>query len=319
MTVSVIVTCHNEERYIEQALRSVAAQTAFDQVLEIITVDDGSRDNSPFILEQLAKEIIRLKIITTPGLGLSAARNRALMEARGKFVAILDGDDFWAAEKLERQLSAFARDLGIGLVYGDFVDFSRDDVADGRTITVRRFNPESPNHLRDYFKHDAPIMPSTVVLRRSVFKDVGSFDESLPVGEDTEFYLRVAEKWRFCHVPGALVFKRRHARQLSHALEVLLPSAEMVTQRFCERHPELKPLASRRMARLHVKVSADCAIKGEWHRALRHALKTLRCAPLYPRAWANLALLLAPARLIRPFYESVKRPWHAIRQIGFLR
>jgi glycosyltransferase involved in cell wall biosynthesis len=316
MTVSVIVTCHNEERYIEQALRSVAAQTAFDRVVEIIAVDDGSHDNSPFILEQLAKEIDRLRIITTPGLGLPAARNRALIKARGTFVAILDGDDYWKAEKLERQLSGFARDSRIGLVYSDFLDFARDDATDARIITVRRFNPKSPHHLRDYFIHDAPIMPSTAVLRRSVFKDVGLFDESLRIGEDTEFYLRVAEKWLFCHVPGALAFKRRHAGQLSHTLEALLPSAAIVTQRFCERHPELKLLASRRMARLHVKISADCAIKGEWRKALRHALKTLRGAPLYPRGWANLALLLAPAPLVRLFYRSVKRPWHAIRQMG---
>ena len=316
MTVSVVVTCHNEERYIEQALRSVAAQTAFDRVLEIIAVDDGSRDNSPFILEQLAKEIKRLRIITTSGLGLPAARNRALMKARGKFVAILDGDDYWKAEKLERQLLAFEQDPRIGLVYSDFADFSRDDATDARIITVRRFNPENPHHLRDYFIHDAPIVPSTAVVRGSVFKDVGLFDESLRIGEDTEFYLRVAEKWRFCHVPGAFAFKRRHAEQLSRTLEALLPSAAIITQRFCERHPELKPLASRRMARVHVKVSADFAIKGEWRKALRHAFKTLRRAPLYPRGWANLALLLAPAPLVRPFYKSVKRPWHAIRQMG---
>ena len=137
-------------------------------------------------------------------------------------------------------------------------------------ITVRRFDPESPHQLRDYFVHDAPIMPSTVVIRRSVFEDVGFFDESLRIGEDTEFYLRVAEKWRFCHVPGAYTFKRRHISQLSWRLDALLPSAALVTQRFSSHHPELRSLAGRRMARLHAKVSADCAMKGERRKALRH-------------------------------------------------
>lgn len=316
MTVSVIVTCHNEEKYVEQALRSVTAQTAFDRVLEIIAVDDGSRDNSPFILKELAKEISRLRVITTPGLGLPGARNRALMEARGEFVALLDGDDYWKAEKLEHQLSAFACGPGVGLVYSDFVDFSRDDATDARIITVRRFNPENPHHLRDYFIHDAPIVPSTAVVRRSVFSDVGLFDESFRLGEDTEFYLRVAEKWRFCHVRGALAFKRRHSAQLSRTLEALLPNAAIITQRVCERHPELQPLANRRMARVHVKISADFAIKGEWRKALRHALSSVRRAPFYLRGWANLALLLAPPPLVRPFYRSLKKPWHAIRQMG---
>lgn len=314
MSVSVVMTCHNEERTIEQAVRSVEAQTAFDVVRELIVVNDGSRDGSKLVLGRLADEIEKLRVIETPRLGQSAARNRALREARGELIAILDGDDFWTPEKLERQLPAFARSESIGLVYGDFVDFSRDDAADGRVITVRRFHPGSSNHLRDYFVHDGPIMPSTVVIRRSVFDDVGLFDESLRIGEDAEFHLRVAERWRFCHVPGAFTFKRRHPAQLSWRLADFLPSAAAVTQRLTSHHPELRPLAGRRMARVHAKVGADCALKGEWRRALRHDLTAAHLAPLYWRAWANLVLLVAPASVVRPLYEGLKRPWHALRQ-----
>jgi glycosyltransferase involved in cell wall biosynthesis len=313
MSVSVVVTCHDEERTIDQAVRSVVAQTMFDAIVEIIVVNDGSRDGSDVVLERLADDIEKLRIIDTPGLGQSAARNRAVREARGDLIAILDGDDFWNPEKLARQLPAFARSESIGLVYGDFVEFGSDDATDGRLITVRRFDPGSSRQLCDYFVHDGPIMPSTAVIRRSVFHDVGLFDESLRLGEDTEFCLRVAEKWRFCHVPGALTFKRRHVGQLSWRLESLLPNAALVTQDLCSRHPELTSLAARRMARLHAKVSADCAMKGEWRRALRHNLTAIRLAPLYGRAWANLVILLAPVSVVRPFYEGLKRPWHAVR------
>ena len=237
-----------------------------------------------------------------------------MREARGEFIAILDGDDFWIPEKLERQLPVFGRGGNIGLVYSDFIDFSRDDAADGRVVTVRRFDPEKPHHLRDYFVHDGPVMPSTLVIRRSVFDDVGVFDESLRIGEDTEFCLRVAEKWRFCHVPGALTFKRRHQGQISTTLEALLPNAARVTQDFASRHSELRSLAGRRMGRLHAKVSADCAMKGEWRKALQHDLRAIRLAPLYWRVWANVVLLLGPASVVRPFYEALKRPWHAFRQ-----
>jgi glycosyltransferase involved in cell wall biosynthesis len=314
MSVSVVMTCHNEERTIEQAVRSVEAQTAFDAVLEIIVVNDGSRDPSELVLKRLACEIEKLRVLETPGLGQSAARNRALREVKGELIAILDGDDFWTPEKLERQLPAFARSAEIGLVYGDFVDFSRDDAEDGRVITVRRFHPGSSNHLRDYFVHDGPIMPSTVVIRRSVFDDVGLFDESLRIGEDAEFHLRVAERWRFCHVPGAFTFKRRHPAQLSWRLVDFLPSAAAVTQRLAADHPELKSLAGRRMARVHAKVGTDCAMRREWRKALRHDLRAVHLAPLYWRGWANLVLLLAPACVVRPFYGGLKRPWHALRR-----
>jgi glycosyltransferase involved in cell wall biosynthesis len=314
VSVSVVITCHDEELTIEQAVRSVEAQTAFDVVEEIIVVNDGSRDGSKVVLERLAREIEKLRIIETSRLGQSAARNRAVREARGQFIALLDGDDFWTPEKLERQLPAFARNGKTGLVYGDFVQFSRDDPTNGRVVTVRRFDPESAHQLRDYFVHDAPILPSSLVVRRAVFGDVGFFDESLRVGEDTEFCLRVAEKWRFCHVPGAYTFKRRHPRQLSWRLEALLPSAALLTQHCASNHPELRSLAGRRMARLYAKVGADCAVRGEWRRAVRHTLMAIRLAPRYWRAWANLGLLLAPTFVVRPVYGGIKRPWHAVRQ-----
>lgn len=314
MNVSVVITCHDEEHTIEQAVRSVEAQTAFENVLEIIVVNDGSRDGSELALERLAGEIDKLRLIATRGLGLSAARNRGLRQATGELIALLDGDDFWAPEKLQRQLPAFASCERIGLVYGDFVDFSRDDATDGRVITVRRFDPGSSNHLRDYFVHDGPIMPSTVVIRRAVFDDVGLFDESLRIGEDTEFHLRLAEKWRFCHVRGAFTFKRRHAGQVSWRLADFLPNAAVVTQRLVSVHPELRSLAGRRMARVHAKVGIDCALKGERRQALRHDRTAIHLAPLYWRAWANLVLLVAPVSIVRPVYEGLKRPWHALRQ-----
>jgi glycosyltransferase involved in cell wall biosynthesis len=313
VSVSVVITCRDEQATVEQAVRSVEVQTIFESVDEIIVVNDGSRDGSEVVLDRLAREIEKLKIIKTPGLGQSAARNRAVREARGEFIAILDGDDFWMPEKLEHQLSAFARSEKIGLVYGDIIDFSREDASDGRLVTVRRFHPESSHHLRDYFVHDGPIMPSTLVVRRSVFADVGLFDETFRIGEETEFCLRVAEKWRFCHVPGAFTFKRRHSRQLSARLDAFLPNSARITQQFASRHPHLGCLAGRRMARVHAKVGVDCAMKGERRNALRHDLAAIRLAPLYWRAWANLLLLLAPTLVVRPVYRVVKRPWHAMR------
>jgi glycosyltransferase involved in cell wall biosynthesis len=313
VSVSVVITCRDEKATVEQAVRSAEGQTIFESVDEIIVVNDGSRDGSEVVLDRLAGEIEKLRIIKTPGLGQSAARNRAVREAKGEFIAILDGDDFWMPEKLERQVSAFARSEKIGLVYGDFVDFSRDDASDGRLVTVRRFHPESSHHLRDYFVHDGPIMPSTFVVRRSVFDDVGLFDETFRIGEDTEFCLRVAEKWRFCHVPGAFTFKRRHPRQLSTRLDAFLPNSARVTQDFASRHPDLGSLAGRRMARAHAKVSVDCAMKGERRNAMGHDLAAIRLAPLYWRSWANLLLLLGPILVVRPVYQVVKRPWHAVR------
>lgn len=313
MSVSVVITCHNDGRTIEQAVRSVAAQTSFDRVLEIIVVNDGSQDGSQTLLEELATKVAKLRVLETSGVGAAGARNAGLREARGLFIALLDGDDYWAPEKLAQQLPAFSQRNNIGLVYSDFVDFSRDDVADGRIITVRRFDPASPYQLRDYFLNDGPIMPSTAILRRAVIEDVGLFNESLLICEDTEFCLRIAEKWRFCHVSGGLTFKRRHPGRISSRIDGFLPNNAVLTREFSARHPELRDLAGRRLARGHVKASIDCKMKREWRRASRYGMTAIRLAPFYWRAWANLFLVLAPVSVAQPLYQGLKKPWHAMR------
>jgi glycosyltransferase involved in cell wall biosynthesis len=314
MSVSVVITCHNDERTIDQAVRSVVAQAAFDQVVEIIVVNDGSQDGSQGVLEKAAARTAKLRIIETPGLGAAAARNAALREVKGEFIALLDGDDYWTPEKLACQLTAFSRGSNIGLVYGDFIDFSRDDATDGRIITVRRFDSASPYQLRDYFIHDGPLLPSTFIIRRAVVEDVGLFDESLLICEDTEFCLRIAARWRFCHVPGAFTFKRRHPGRISSRIESFLPNNAVLSEQFSARYPELRALVGRRMARGHVKASIDCKMKGERRRAARHGATAIRLAPLYWRSWINLILVLVPIRVARPLYEGLKRPWHALRQ-----
>jgi glycosyltransferase involved in cell wall biosynthesis len=314
MSVSVLITCHNDERTIEQAVRSVETQTTFDAVVEIIVVNDGSQDGSEVVLERLADEIEKIRIIETPGLGAAAARNAGLRKVKGDFIAILDGDDYWAPEKLASQLSGFSHGSNIGLVYGDFIDFSRDDAADGHVITVRRFDSTSPYQLRDYFVHDGPILPSASIIRRAVIEDVGLFDESLRICEDTEFCLRIAEKWRFCYVPGAFTFKRRHPGRISSRIDGFLPNNARLSQQFAARHPELSALAGRRMARGHVRASIDCKIKGEWRRSVRHGGTAIRLAPLYWRSWINLILVLVPTCVAQPSYQGCKRPWHALRR-----
>ena len=119
MHISVVITCHNEEAYIEQCVNSVVTQSDYQDIKEIFVVDDGSTDNSPKLLAQLKLNCNKLKVITTKGLGLPAARNIAIKSASSEFIAFLDADDFWTKNKLQNQLKAFKNNPLIGLVYGD--------------------------------------------------------------------------------------------------------------------------------------------------------------------------------------------------------
>lgn len=299
LTVSVIVTCHNEARFITQAIRSAVEQTAVAQISEIVIVDDGSSDNSSDILSGLADEISLVRIIRTPGLGLSAARNLAIRASSSPLIAILDGDDYWAKDKLRQQLLALSGHPEAGLAYTDFVDFACDDAADAEVVRVRRYSPSTADTLATYFVYDAPIIPSTVVVRRSVLDDVGAFDETIQIGEDTEFFLRIAERWPFQHVPGALLFKRRHQNSISRRLEALLPTAMLVTDRFVERNPRLSVVARRRIAWRYAKVGNDCLKNGETIRGLGHLLRSLSHSPGLLRTYAYVALAFLPFTIRR--------------------
>ena len=114
-------------------------------------------------------------------------------------------------------------------------------------------------------------------------------------------------------MPGAFTFKRRHSGQASARLDAIYPmllaSRSISLTPFRTQVPCGTPNGT-----FHAKVSADCAMKGEWRKALQHDLRAIRLAPLYWRVWANAVLLLGPASVVRPFYEALKRPWHAFRQ-----
>jgi glycosyltransferase involved in cell wall biosynthesis len=319
MSISVIMTCHNEAAFIEQAIRSVVAQTAHDLIGEIIVVNDGSTDDSQVMLERLASEIPKLSIILSSSVGLPAARNLALAKAGGNYIALLDGDDYWAIEKTRKQMEAFVASPDIGLVYSDFHDFSASDAADAQLINVRAFQATDSGVLATYFVHDAPIVPSTAIIRREVFNSVGVFDAAIKLGEDTEMFLRIAERWRFQHVRGGLTYKRRHGKSLTHRLDRLVPVAEMLTQRFVERNPELAPLAGKRMARRYASAGNSCATLGEKRKAFSYFLSALRLDPSYGRLYVYFLMALVPGSLGFSFRRHSRALYHGIVRDGMLR
>jgi glycosyltransferase involved in cell wall biosynthesis len=310
MNVSVVLTCHNEMAYIEQAIRSVVNQTAVDRIEEIVVIDDGSTDDSPRVLERLRRDIQQMRVIRTDGIGLPAARNVAIRSSRGKLFAFLDGDDYWTPDKLERQIDTFEQSPRIGLVYSDYVDFTREDASDAQLVNVRRFHGHTAQTLSEYFVHDGPIVPSTTLIPKAVFDDVGLFDETLRPGEDTEMFLRIAERWTFQHVVGGLTFKRRHGRNLTAHLQNLLPVNMHITRQFVARHPELKAIVKQRLSRRYARVGHDCAEHGQPALALGYLGRSVRYSPFFWRPYAYLAFMLLP-RKVRPTLLRVgKRLFH---------
>ena len=249
-------------------------------------------------------------MLTAAGVGPSAARNLALAEAKGEFIAILDGDDVWAPGKLELQLPVIERDTRIGLVYGDFYDFSKDDMSDCRLMRVRQFDAGMENLLETYFVEGGPIIPSTTIIRAKVFETVEPFNVSLRLNEDAELFLRIAEQWRFQYVPGKLLFKRVHARNLTARIDTQLPAAEAITAQLVNRNPRLKSYASRRMARRYGRAGSDCLSKGERGKALAYLRKAILLDPFLWHLYVYVLLAALPRKLgvsVRNFARDALR------------
>ena len=311
MHISVVITCHNEEAYIEQCVNSVVTQSDYQDIKEIFVVDDGSTDNSPKLLAQLKLNCNKLKVITTKGLGLPAARNIAIKSASSEFIAFLDADDFWTKNKLQNQLKAFKNNPLIGLVYGDIWDFKKSDASDAKYISVRSLNRFHTNQLVEYFIKDAPIIPSTTICRKEVFKTVGLFNEEMKTCEDTEMYLRVAEKWKLFHIKGAYCFKRKRDSQITHRLEKLLKIQNRISEIAILRNPQLKKFAKKRESYRILKAGIDCFTNHkEKKSSFFHAINSLKLNLFNFRAWSLIIMVLIPYKLTMFLYNFAKKVFY---------
>lgn len=116
--ISVIMPAYNAERFVEAAIRSVMDQTVADW--ELLVLDDGSSDGTCAIIESLAAQDGRIRVLPNEkNMGVARTRNRGLDLARGRYIALLDSDDVWHPDKLENQL-ALAKNTGAGLLYSAY-------------------------------------------------------------------------------------------------------------------------------------------------------------------------------------------------------
>ena len=308
MSVSVVVPCHNEAKYIEQCIKSIIEQSDYNSIKGIFVIDDGSTDETPQILKNLKKKISKLNIITTEGVGLSAARNIAIKLCKSEFIALLDADDYWHKDKIKNQLKAFNYDPSIGLVYGDYYDFSKLDASDSILVPVRPFNLNDKDQLIKYFLKDAPIVPSATIYRREALFKAGFFNEKIKFYEDSELNLRIAERWKFFHVRGGLLYKRKKQNQMTARLDKLINDVYLVSEIASSRNPKLKKFVNQRNARYLYKSALDCYTRHkEKQKALKHSISSLKLNLFTFYPWILIIMIFMPYKITLKIYNSIKK------------
>ena len=315
MSVSVVVPCHNEAKYIEQCIKSIIDQSDYNNINEIFVVDDGSTDETPQILKQLKLKFDKLKIITTDGVGQSAARNIAMKLCKSEFIAFLDADDYWDKNKLKKQLKVFNYDPSIGLVYGNYWDFSKPDASDSILISVKSFNLSDQDQLTKYFLNDGPIIPSTTIYRREVFLTTGFFNEKLKSGEETELNLRIAEKWKFFYLKDSLLYKRRRHGQITTKLDKLINNVYTISEIASSRNPHLKKFVNQRNARFLYTSALDCYTRHEEkQKALKYLISSLKLYPFSLKPWILIPMMFMPYKVTLTIYSLIKDIYYKFKK-----
>ncbi len=206
-TVSVVIPTCNRADLILRALASVRAQTR--PPTEILVVDDGSTDAT---VDRVRASFPEVTLLEQENTGVSAARNAGIQKARGSFIALLDSDDEWLPQKLDRQLGAMQHDNDTFLCHTD-----ETWIRDGRRVNPMKKHQKYGGRIFERCLPRCLISPSSVLLHRNVFETIGLFDENLPVCEDYDLWLRVTARYPVVYLDEPLIVKYGgHADQLSH-------------------------------------------------------------------------------------------------------
>jgi glycosyltransferase involved in cell wall biosynthesis len=303
---TVLVTCFNQERWIEQALDSVAAQT--ERNLQLIVTEDGSADGSRARIEQWLSrhDLVGELVASRRNIGLPAILNQAMPRIRGRYVAVLNGDDWMQPERVALQAAALDdAPERVGLVYSDLRVVDASGAASGEIFPPPSVERREGHVLLHIVSKPMIGMPS-VMFRRSVLDVIGQWDESL-VADDFDFLLRVAAAdFEFAYLPEVLVNYRWYDESMTGSRKGALTEGRILAlSKLLGRDPETDRAILARVSEQAVALHACAYDRQATRRYLWSVMRRLpskRVARVLVENYLRLrpgALALASVRRIR--------------------
>ena len=192
--ISVIIPMYNAESTIQNCIESVLYQT-YKARVEIIVVNDGSTDNSKLLVEDIIRNNISnifIRLINKENAGVSSARNYGIKLAKGEYIALLDSDDEWLPEKIDKQLKVLQSNNNISFI-GGLITNKTNDKPQIIDISLHMLI------FKNYFQ------PSTVLFKREIVEKIGYFDESQKYAEEGNYFIRIANIYRCVLINDKLV------------------------------------------------------------------------------------------------------------------
>ena len=205
--ISVVIPTLNRINTLQRALDSVINQTY--KPAEIIVVDNGSSDGT---LKFLREQYPKITILTENKIGVSSARNKGIKKSNNQWIALLDSDDAWHPRKLEIQTSMLDSALKeYNLIHTDEVWFRNN-----KHINQMKKHKKQGGYIFERCLSLCCISPSSVLFKKNILDKVGLFDESLPVCEDYDMWLKICSSEEVLFAQDKLTYKYGgHKDQLS--------------------------------------------------------------------------------------------------------
>jgi glycosyltransferase involved in cell wall biosynthesis len=226
--ISVVIPTFNRRQTIGRSIDSVLNQTLFPS--EIIVVDDGSTDGTS---DYIQSNFPSIKLLSQPNKGVSAARNMGIKSADANWIALLDSDDEWFSQKLEKQVLALSQNPDVKFCHTEEIWFRN-----GVHVNQMKKHQKYGGHIFSKCLDICRISPSSVLFHQSLLDDVGYFDKDLKVCEDYDLWLRITAKYPVLYIDEPLLKKYGgHEDQLSkvkdgiesHRIKVL---EKLIMQKF---------------------------------------------------------------------------------------
>ncbi|WP_436515262.1 glycosyltransferase family 2 protein [Ekhidna sp. To15] len=213
--ISVIIPAYNAVNFLKQTVKSVINQTYKDW--ELIIVNDGSKDGTLGLSNELASEDTRIRVVDQQNGGVSSARNTGIKDAKGKYLSFLDADDCWHENFLIR---CFEKLDGshLGLVYSDLLII---DEKGNRTGEIKK---GKEGWLLDdllAWKEHIISPPSGILVKRELIETIGAFDEQLSNNADQDFYIRSAAEFEIGKVEEPMLLYRIHSNNMHGNIKVM--------------------------------------------------------------------------------------------------
>jgi glycosyltransferase involved in cell wall biosynthesis len=291
LKVSVVLPVHNGQQYLAEVIESVLQQTVSD--VEVVVVDDGSTDNSPAILKKYGN---RITVRSQENRGVAASRNKGVEVASGELIAFIDQDDLWYPDKLEKQVRVLRDSETDALVYCDF------DLIDRHGHVTRRcaLAQMKADHMRAFIGGQLHPYPSTMLMKKSLFVQVGGFDAGFRENkeEDIDFVVRVHATNPLLFIREALVQYRidtKYKTSKRRSAEVMAENFMRLHRKLDERFgndPEKREPLDRILAMAMVNRGKALASAGDFKAARAHFREASNLSRSWRHKWRYLRTLL---------------------------